>query len=126
MQTEKKVTIVYAEDNKPIAQVVTTKLKTEGYEVFHFETGEGVYEAVLQSKPTLVILDNDMPIKDGMSILKELKTNPDVKDIPVVFLTNVHDQQSVVKCLELGVSDYIVKDPLTISEIVRRIKRWTK
>jgi DNA-binding response OmpR family regulator len=126
MQTTKKVSIVYAEDSKPIAQVVTSKLKAEGYDVIHFENGDGVFESVMQNKPTVVILDNEMPVKDGMSILKELKANDEVKNIPVIFLTNNHDQQSVVKCLELGVSDYIVKDPLTLSEIVRRIRKWTK
>jgi len=125
MQT-KKVTIVYAEDSKPIAQVVTSKLKTEGYDVLLFENGQGVVEAVIQNKPTIVILDNEMPVKDGMTILQELKANEEVKNIPVIFLTNYHDQESVVKCLELGVSDYIVKDPLTLSEIVYRIKKWTQ
>jgi DNA-binding response OmpR family regulator len=126
MQITKKISVVYAEDSKSVAQVVKTKLKTEGFDVFHFESGEGVVESVILNKPSVVILDNEMPVKNGISILKELKVNPEVKNIPVIFLSTVHDQQSVIKCLELGVADYIVKDPLTLSDIVPRIKKLVR
>jgi two-component system phosphate regulon response regulator PhoB len=122
----KKISIVYAEDSKSVAKVVMTKLKTEGYDIFYFENGQGVVEAVIKNRPSVVILDNEMPVKDGMSILRELKVHPEVKNIPVIFLTTFHDQQSVIKCLELGVADYIVKDPLALSEIVPRIKKWLR
>ncbi len=126
MQMTKKISIVYAEDSKSVAKVVMTKLKTEGYDIFYFENGQGVVEAVIKNRPSVVILDNEMPVKDGMSILRELKVHPEVKNIPVIFLTTFHDQQSVIKCLELGVADYIVKDPLALSEIVPRIKKWLR
>ena len=78
----KKISIVYAEDSKSVAKVVMTKLKTEGYDIFYFENGQGVVEAVIKNRPSVVILDNEMPVKDGMSILRELKVHPEVKISP--------------------------------------------
>ena len=124
MQKSKKATLVYAEDSKSISTVIKSKLASEGYEVHHFEDGGGVVDAVLKLKPAVVLLDNDMPVKSGLTILKEIKKNPDIKNIPVIFLTNSKDSQSVVSCLQLGVSDYIVKDPLAISEIVTRVRKY--
>ncbi|MFH1197106.1 MAG: response regulator [bacterium] len=124
MTTSKKATIVYAEDSKSISTIVKAKLSSEGYEVHHFENGEGVVDAVVKYKPTAVVLDNDMPVKDGFTILQEIKKIPEVENIPIIFLTNKKDSQSVMNCLQFGVSDYIVKDPLAISTIISRIKRY--
>jgi PleD family two-component response regulator len=62
-----------------------------------------------------------MPVKNGLTILKELKAIPEVKDIPVIFLTTINERNTVLKCLELGASDYIVKDAMAINEILARI-----
>jgi two-component system, OmpR family, phosphate regulon response regulator PhoB len=123
---QKKTTIVYAEDSKAISQLVKAHLKAEGFEVFHFDNGGGVVDAVFNLQPTVVLLDNDMPVKNGLSILEELKSKPETKEIPVIFFTTRQDQKSVVRCLELGVSDYIIKGPLSVSEIIPRIKKYIK
>jgi len=126
MQKTHKITIVYAEDSKSISHIVKSRLIFEGYDVIHFADGRGVVEEVLKTKPTFVLLDNDMPVKNGLTIAEELKNMPETKDIPIIFLTTRHDQYSVVKCLELGIADYIIKDSLAISEIITRIQKLLK
>jgi DNA-binding response OmpR family regulator len=120
-QSTKKTTIIYAEDSKSISTIVKHRLISEGYNVIHFATGEKIVEEVLKILPDIILLDNDMPVKDGLSILKELKAIPEVKDIPVIFLTSINERKTVLKCLELGASDYIVKDAMAINEILARI-----
>jgi len=120
-QSTKKTTIIYAEDSKSISTIVKHRLISEGYNVIHFATGEKIVEEVLKILPDIILLDNDMPVKDGLSILKELKAIPEVKDIPVIFLTTINERKTVLKCLELGASDYIVKDAMAINEILARI-----
>jgi len=68
-----KPTIIYAEDSKSISTIVKHRLISEGYNVIHFATGEKVVEEALKILPDIILLDNDMPVKDGLSILKELK-----------------------------------------------------
>ena len=126
MTSNKTVQIVYAEDSKSISHLVKSKLIVEGYEVFHFENGNGVVEAVQQIKPTVVILDHNMPVKNGMAVLEELKSLPATKDIPVILFTTKQDQPTVLKCLQLGVTDYIIKDSLAISNLIPRIKKYIK
>ena len=121
IQAPKKSTIIYAEDSKSISTIVKHRLISEGYNVVHFDTGEKIVEEALKILPDIILLDNDMPVKDGLSILKELKAIPEVKDIPVIFLTTINERKTVLKCLELGASDYIVKDAMAINEILARI-----
>jgi len=121
IQSPKKSTIIYAEDSKSISTIVKHRLISEGYNVIHYATGEKIVEEVIKILPDIILLDNDMPVKDGLSILKELKAIPEVKDIPVIFLTTINERKTVLKCLELGASDYIVKDAMAINEILSRI-----
>jgi len=121
IQAAQKPTIIYAEDSKSISTIVKHRLISEGYNVIHFLTGEKVVEEALKILPDIILLDNDMPVKDGLAILKELKEIPEVKEIPVIFLTTINEKKMVLKCLELGASDYIVKDTLAINEILSRI-----
>ncbi len=124
MNNVKNIEIVYAEDSKSISHLVKSKLILEGYEVHHFENGMGVFEAVLDIKPAVVILDYNMPVKNGMAVLEELKKNQDTQNIPVILFTTKQDQVTVVRCLELGVTDYIIKDSLAISNLIPRIKKY--
>lgn len=124
MITSKKVNIVYAEDSKSISTVVKARLAAEGFEVHHFDNGGEVLNAVLKLKPTIIILDNDMPVKDGYTVLQEIKKIPEIENIPIIFLTNRKDPKSVINCLQLGVSDYIIKDPVAIHEIITRIRKY--
>lgn len=126
MLTTKKVTIIYAEDSKSISHLVKSKLISEGYDVTHFENGVGVVEAVKSSAPTLVILDKEMPLKDGMAVLEELKQIPETKDIPIIMFTTKKEQETVLRCIQLGVTDYIIKDSLAISNLLPRIKKYIK
>lgn len=126
MLTTKKVTIIYAEDSKSISHLVKSKLISEGYDVTHFENGIGVVEAVKSSAPTLVILDKEMPLKDGMAVLEELKQIPETKDIPIIMFTTKKEQETVLRCIQLGVTDYIIKDSLAISNLLPRIRKYIK
>jgi len=120
-QFSHKPTIIYAEDSKSVSTIVKHRLISEGYNVVHFASGENVVEEALKILPDIILLDNEMPVKDGMSILKEIKAIPEVKEIPVIFLTTSNEKKTVIKCLELGASDYIVKDAMAINEILSRI-----
>jgi len=114
--------IVFAEDNVSISKIVIHQLSSEGYEVFHFPNGKGVLEAVFNNKPDLVILDINMPEKDGLTVLKEIRDNKETASVPVLLLTATKDEHTVTKSLELGVSDYITK-PFSITAFVTRIKK---
>ena len=68
-------------------------------------------------RPGLILLDLNMPRKDGRTVLKELKEDPELRAIPVVILTTSKDDEDVFKSYDLGVNSYIVK-PVTFEALV--------
>ena len=118
-------TIIFAEDTVHIAQLLKFKLEKEGFTLIHFASGEGVTDGVIKYKPDLVLLDIMMPVKDGLTVLKELKNNPSIAGIPVILLTANAHEEYVLKGLQLGATDYILK-PFASAELILRIKNILK
>ncbi|MHC1604500.1 MAG: response regulator transcription factor [Candidatus Methanofastidiosia archaeon] len=122
IENKNQKTIVFAEDDKDIARLVKFKLEREGLNVVHFPDGEGVVDAILQIHPDIVLLDVMMPVQDGISILREIRSNPETADIPVIMLSAKGQEQDIVKGLETGATDYLTK-PFAPSELMARINR---
>ena len=122
MTSQRPKTIVFAEDDRDVARLVKFKLEREGFKVIYFPDGEGVTEAIVEILPNIVILDIMMPVQDGLSILREIKSNPKTTHIPVIMLSAKGQEKDVVKGLETGASDYITK-PFAPAELMARIKR---
>ena len=117
-----KPKILYAEDQETIARLIEFKLSKEGYEVTLLKSGENVVKKTIEMKPVLILLDLMLPIKDGMAILKELKSNKDVKNIPVIVLSIHAEEQKILQALNLGAVDYIQK-PFSPAELATRIRK---
>lgn len=114
--------IVYAEDDKIIARLTMIKLKTAGFDVHYLDNGNDVLNSIKTVLPSIVLLDIMMPGKDGITILKEMKQIPEVKDIPVIFLTSLSDKGSVTDGLKFGAADYVLK-PYTTDNLIHRIRK---
>src|SRR5215211_4082430 len=71
----------------------------------------------MRPRPGLILLDLNMPRKDGRTVLKELKTDPELRQIPVVVLTTSKADEDIYKSYDLGVNSYIVK-PVTFEALV--------
>lgn len=120
--SENKKKIFYAEDSDSLVKLMTYKLQNEGYDITVFTNGENVYETVVAEKPDLVILDLMMPIKDGLTILKEIKSNPETSSIPVIMLTTNAEEDNILKALESGANEYITK-PFSTAVLLAKIKK---
>ncbi len=117
-----KPKIVYAEDDEGIARLVEFKLLNKGFDVILLKSGDNVVETIIDRKPTLILLDLMLPIKDGLTILKELKMNDEVKNIPVIMLSVQGEERIVVQALNLGAADYMQK-PFSTTELASRIDK---
>lgn len=99
-------------------------LKTElvfvqdGEELIDYLEHRGLYSEPSRSpRPCLILLDLNMPRKDGREALREIKKNPTLRQIPVVVLTTSKSEEDVLRCYELGVSGYITK-PVQFDDLV--------
>jgi CheY-like chemotaxis protein len=97
-----------------------------GEELFDYLRREGEYaEGCHAPRPDLILLDLKMPRKDGRETLRELKTDPLWKRIPVIVLTTSTAREDVEACYDLGVNSYITK-PATFRKLVEILEILTK
>ena len=118
---ENHIDIVLIEDNHFEAELAIKSLEKNklANKVLHIDEGEealdfifcrGKYELGKNIQhPKLVLLDLKLPKMNGLQILKEIKTNPLTKDIPVVILTSSQEERDIVDCYHLGANSFIVK-----------------
>lgn len=116
--------VVIIEDDQFLSELCQTKLSKEGYVAITALDGESGVEKVVQEKPEIVLLDILLPGIDGFEVLKRIKSNPDpeIKNIPVLLLSNYGQESKIQKGMSLGAVDYLVKANFTTNEIVNKIK----
>ncbi|MDA2929195.1 response regulator transcription factor [Acidobacteria bacterium AH-259-O06] len=111
--------ILIIEDEPGIGMAVKDELQFEGFEVQLLENGSEGFEAILQERPDLVVLDLMLPGKNGFEICSEIRRRG--IETPVVMLTARTQEADRVRGLDLGADDYVVK-PFSLTELVARIR----
>jgi len=118
--------ILFIEDESALQKTLGEALKNEGYQMISALDGEKGLQLAKQEKPDLILLDLILPKMDGFEVLKELKKDPSLKEIPVIVFTNLERMEDVGKALELGAKTYLVKANYTIKEVIEKIKQTLK
>ncbi len=112
--------IYCVEDDLNIRELVEYTLAQMGYSVSGFENAKALFSALSDALPDLVLLDIMLPDKDGMEILRELRSKPQTSRLPIIMLTAKSSQLDKIKGLDGGADDYITK-PFDIMELISRI-----
>ncbi len=113
---------ILAVDDAAIILLRITDALGKDYDVVTVNSGARALKYLDKNKPDLILLDIRMPLRDGFETLREIQAMEDRADIPVVMLTGNEDRKSVMKGIEMGVRDYILK-PFTPDDLLERIKR---
>lgn len=116
--------IVIVEDDEILSRVMTSEFTEAGFEVFQAFDGEAGLAMIQDKKPGFILLDLILPKKHGFEVLAELKKSPGTKDIPVIILTMLNQDDDIKKGLQLGANDYIVKSQHAVAEIVEKVKNF--
>jgi DNA-binding response OmpR family regulator len=114
--------ILVADHDALLRELLEYKLSARGYDVLTAEDGEGALALIRAERPDLVVLDAMMPVRDGFDVLRQMKLDAEVADIPVVMLTARKQESDIVGALDLGAADYLVK-PFNPEELLARIAR---
>ncbi|KKQ95154.1 MAG: PAS/PAC sensor hybrid histidine kinase [candidate division CPR2 bacterium GW2011_GWC1_39_9] len=117
----KKGKVLVVDDDAGLCQLYKLTLEQEGYEVFTANQGEEGLSRAVELKPELILLDIMMPMIHGLNVLDILKATPETKDIKIIVLSALSDEDTMNKAKEFGASDYIVKSQATMAEVMERI-----
>ena len=112
--------ILVVDDSSTIRRILRRDLESAGYLVTEAPDGEVGLAACRAYRPDLILLDVDMPVLDGMATLERLKADPDLRHVPVLFLTARTSGGEAARGLDLGAHDYL-KKPCDQAELLARV-----
>ena len=120
METE-NADIVVVDDNTDNLRILVSILKRKGYQARPATSGALALDAIFAKPPALILLDIMMPEMDGLELCRRLKAAPEVRDIPVIFITALEELEEKLKAFAAGGADYITK-PFQELEVLARIE----
>jgi len=113
--------ILVVDDTPANLRLLSEMLGGEGYRVRPVTSGGQALRAVQAALPDLVLLDIHMPDLDGYEVCRRLKADPRSRDVPVIFLSALHDVIDKVRAFEVGGVDYVAK-PFHLEEVLARVR----
>jgi two-component system, OmpR family, copper resistance phosphate regulon response regulator CusR len=111
--------ILIAEDESRLAAFIEKGFKKNGFSTLIASDGEQAIQIALEEEFGLLLLDLGLPVKDGLSVLKELRAQK--KEFPIIIVTALNDDRIRATALALGANDYVTK-PFIFSELLKRVQ----
>ena len=118
--------VLLIEDEVLILRMYEKIFAYEGFEVITAEEGNEGIEKAKAERPSIILLDIMMPKMDGLKVLELIKQEPELKDIPVVMLTNLSSDTVIKEAFTKGAAGYLVKSEIVNDRIVNEVKQYIK
>ncbi len=122
MDTNLKVLLV--EDDPFLSNLLKVRLQKENVDVTLARDGEEALKKIEEERPGLVLLDLILPKKSGFEILEKVSNDPQLKDMPVIIISNLGQTSDIQRGKELGAVEYYVKAKISIDDLVDKIKTF--
>ena len=119
---EKKIKILFVDDDKFLRKVYDSELSDRNFDVILAVDGQDGLDKARSEDPDLIILDMIMPKKNGFEVLSELQKDANTSHIPIIILSNLGQEADKQKGMDLGAADYLVKDSTTLGVIINKIE----
>lgn len=122
------IRLLLVEDEEDLRDLLTYRLEKAGYQVKAVESGEDGLNAAQADPPHLVLLDLMLPGIDGLAVCRTLKEDPRTADVPIIMVTARGEEADVVRGLDMGADDYVVKpfSPRIVLARLRAVLRRSK
>lgn len=115
-----KKTILVIEDNEMNMRLMRAVLKVGNYQMMEAKDAETGLRLVRELHPDLILMDIQLPGMDGLSATRIIKSDPDLRDIPIIALTGFAMESDKEKAMDIGLAAYIVK-PFSVKELLEAI-----
>ena len=117
----KKILII--EDEEILLNLLHKKLSQEGFDVSLAKNGEEGLKVMKEIKPDLVLLDIVMPKMGGFEVMEEMRRDSELKEIPVIIVSNSGQPVEINKAQELGAKDWLIKTEFDPEEVLEKVKK---
>jgi two-component system phosphate regulon response regulator PhoB len=114
-------TVLIVEDEPAQREVLAYNLEAEGYRVAQSDNGEEALLIVSEGAPDLIVLDWMLPNVSGIEVCRRLKSRPETRAVPIIMLSARSEEVDLVRGLETGADDYMVK-PYSVVELMARVR----
>ncbi len=119
--SEDKVDILVVDDTPNNVRLLSKVLTDRGYAVRKALNGDRAIQSALTQAPDLILLDINMPEMDGFQVCEILKSKPETREVPIIFISALDESIDKVKAFQIGGTDYITK-PFEVEEVLVRVK----
>jgi two-component system cell cycle response regulator DivK len=113
--------ILVVEDQEDNRQILRDLLGNAGYELTEAENGEEAIAAVARRRPDLILMDIQLPVMDGYEATRRIRTNPDLKSVPIIAVTSYSLAGDESKALAAGCDGYVSK-PYSPRELLAKVR----
>jgi diguanylate cyclase (GGDEF)-like protein len=117
--------VLFADDQTELLLLMKEMIEYAGFEVVTANDGVEAMKAVFETNPDIIVLDYNMPRKNGLEVAQDLKNNPLFAHIPIIIVTAFGEKHAKLKGLGMGIDDYLIK-PVDADELVARIRMILK
>lgn len=125
-RSSEKQVILIVEDDPVLLRMYTEKFTFEGFDVLNAKDGDEAFKVATTQKVDFILLDIMLPKMSGTDFLEKLRKTTEGRNIPVVAITNLAEEEERQRALKLGVQEYLVKAMKTPEEVVETVKKYLK
>lgn len=117
--------ILIVDDSESIREIVSFTLENEGYDVLVGVDGQDALNALKKKPVDLIITDLHMPVMNGIEFIRSVRSNPDYKSVPILFLTTESQTEKKMEAKEAGATGWIIKPfvPAKLIEAINKVLR---
>jgi two-component system cell cycle response regulator DivK len=115
--------ILVVEDQEDNRQILRDLLGSAGYELTEAENGEDAIAAVAKGRPDLILMDIQLPVMDGYEATRRIRTNPDLKSVPIIAVTSYALTGDEDKALAAGCNGYVSK-PYSPRDLLAKVRSY--
>jgi CheY-like chemotaxis protein len=112
--------VLVVDDEPDCLSIIQCRLEWSKYEVITATNGAEGLQIAENERPDMVLLDNNMPVMDGLEMLERMRKNPVLRDIPVIMVTALCESHDIAAASAYGIADYVTK-PVDFTSLLEKI-----
>ena len=118
--------ILLVEDDVFLSSLLKNRFVKEGFEVALARDGEEAFNLLKNNTPDLILLDIILPKKSGFELMEDLRSNPQLREAPIIILSNLGQPEDIVRGQQLGAIEYFIKAKTSIDDLIEKVKEFLK